>query len=243
MPGATAAILHRLAPALCLVLLAGCATQPGPDPFGHAGADAEAPRWWYARFLVAPGPGGEVHSHRDLLLADRVIGPLLDPGGEDLPLWRFHRRWPDDPTGHQFSFLFYAPGAVAQRIDRRLASDPLVGELLDAGMLRAYRMQPGDPERAAARGGSSDPRWSPGLQAAWPDFIMGVSQTWLGLVRGVVDCAPAGTAPEALDACYRVAERELDSLWYAEGGHAFLHHLNALFGYRPTLLPRGPMRF
>lgn len=243
MPAVTAAALRRLFAALCLVLVGGCAVPPKQDAPAPATVDAEAPRWWYARFPVAPGADGEVRSHLDLLLADRVVGPLLGADGEDLPLWRFHRRWPDDPTGHQFSFLFYAPAATAQRLDRRLGSDPLLGALLDAGMLRAYHMQPGDPERAAVRGGSSDPRWSNELQAAWPDFIMGVSRTWLALVRTVVDCPAQASSPDALDACYRAAERDLDRLWYAEGGHAFLHHLNAVFGYRPTLLPRGPMRF
>jgi hypothetical protein len=227
---------------LCLAVLAGCAGQPRQD--APAGADAaESPRWWYARFLVAPDGQGGVRPHVDLLLADRVLRPLLRERDDDLPLWRFHRRWPDDPTGHQFSFLFYAPAAIAGQVDRHLASDPLVGELLDAGVLRAYRMQPGDPERAAARGGSSDPRWSGELQAAWPDFIMGVSRTWLGLVGAVSACEPDRPDPAALEDCYRSGERQLNALWYEEGGHAFLHHLNAVFGYRPTLLPRGPMRF
>ena len=243
MPRLTGTVARLLALGLGLALLAGCAVQPRPDPAPGPDAAEQGPRWWYARFLIAPGPQGEVRSHLDLLLADLLLGPLLREGAEDLALWRFHRRWPDDPTGHQFSFLFYAPVAVAERVDRRLAADPLLDQLLDAGLLRSYRLAPGDPARAAARGGSSDPRWSAELQAAWPDFIMGVSQTWLGLVGALADCAPADPASDVLEACYRAAERELDALWYAEGGHAFLHHLNALFGYRPTLLPRGPMRF
>lgn len=36
----------------------------------------------------------------------------------------------------------------------------------------------------------------------------------------------------------------LTALWQNEGRHAFLHHLNALFGYEPILIiEKRPMRF
>jgi hypothetical protein len=36
---------------------------------------------------------------------------------------------------------------------------------------------------------------------------------------------------EALLAFYRQIDEKIVTTWEEEGGHAFLHHLNALFGY------------
>jgi hypothetical protein len=66
---------------------------------------------------------------------------------------------------------------------------------------------------------------------------MGVSETWLGLVRDAAgaelgETRPADTAK--LLAGYEAVERRVTQLWREEGGHAFLHHLSAIFGYRPV---------
>jgi len=45
-------------------------------------------------------------------------------------------------------------------------------------------------------------------------------------------------------AFYREISQEVEATWRNEGGHAFLHHLNALFGYGPVNLPgKIEMRF
>jgi hypothetical protein len=95
-----------------------------------------------------------------------------------------------------------------------------------------------DDTAAVKRAGieaTSDPNWSPILQKAWPYFIMGVSQTWLDLIARYA--GDGGKKPmtvtEAL-AFYREIGLQVDATWKKEGGHAFLHHLNAIFGYGPV---------
>ena len=42
----------------------------------------------------------------------------------------------------------------------------------------------------------------------------------------------------------RAIDVSLNAIWRSEGSHALLHHLNALFGYRPvSSTTQAPMRF
>jgi hypothetical protein len=43
----------------------------------------------------------------------------------------------------------------------------------------------------------------------------------------------SGSTPRKLDR-YTEVLRRIDALWRDHGGHVFLHHLNALFGYAPV---------
>ena len=50
--------------------------------------------------------------------------------------------------------------------------------------------------------------------------------------------------PEEPEARYAALERVLNELWREEGGHALLHHLSAVFGYRELAVARRElMRF
>ena len=73
---------------------------------------------------------GQTRWERDLLIAHRIISPLLMTHGQEIQLWRFHRRSAEDETGHQFSFLFYTSAAQANLINRQVMEDPLKERLL-----------------------------------------------------------------------------------------------------------------
>ena len=80
------------------------------------------------------------------------------------------------------------------------------------------------------------------MQRAWPHFIMGVSQLWLELIREIEQAG--ADWPEELEARYAAIGEELDALWRHQGGHALLHHLSAVFGYREVqVIRREPMQF
>lgn len=226
-----------------LAVLGGCATQE------HAGDGERATKqgaeepisWWYVRFRL-PWPQGEDPLwHPDLLLADRVIGPVLDAERESIELWRFHRRAARDKAGRQFSFIFRATPATAERVNRRIAADPWVARLGQQGIVETVRSdQPTRPTRAGV-GDTSDPDWSPEVQAAWPHFIMGVSQLWLELIREI---DKQGKWPQEPLARYAAIENALNETWRSEGSNALLHHLSAVFGYRELIATRREaMRF
>ena len=84
------------------------------------------------------------------------------------------------------------------------------------------------------------------MQRAWPWFATGVSANWLALIREVA----AGREPppardlQALVAHYAAVHDEVTALWREAGQHAWLHHLNALFGYQPLVFQeRRLLRF
>lgn len=224
---------------LALFLL-GCAARPVAvtmEPEVAPVTDA-AVSWWYVRFRLRWPEGEEPLWHPDLLLADRVVGPMLDAERAAIELWRFHRRAARDDAGRQFSFIFRASPATAGRVNARIATDPWVVRLREQGIVQSVNYDdPGRPQRPAI-GDTSDPNWSPELQIAWPYFIVGVSRLWLELIR---EFEKKGEWPTEPMARYAAIEKALNELWRNEGGHALLHHLSAVFGYRELAVTRREM--
>jgi hypothetical protein len=170
----------------------------------------------------------------DLLIAHQVVAPVLDRYGKDIVLWRFHRRASRDKLGHQFSFIFYATPADARKIYAAIRESPVLRQLQAKGLVVQVITDDTNKIPRPHMQDTSDPSWSLPLQKAWPYFIMGVSQTWLALISQYAD--GAGDKPRsltAMEAFYKKIDRQVETTWRNEGGHAFLHHLNALFGYGP----------
>ena len=83
---------------------------------------------------------------------------------------------------------------------------------------------------------TSDRSWSPAIQKSWPFYIMGVSEMWLNLIREVASQTSGGKTPATVEEQLRFYEQvnaSIEQMWKDEGQHAFLHHLNAIFGYEP----------
>lgn len=234
--------LFRIIPALLALISAGCATltddaAPDASPEGQAqvapAADA-APRWYYLRFQFRRNSQNEVERHLDLLVAHQIIAPVLARYRDDIDLWRFHRRWPDDAAGHQFSFIVRTPPEKLALIDRDIRQNTMLARLREDGHLRRYRVDADGSDSPGALAATSDRAWPDELQREWPHFIMGSSRMWLGLV------AAAAAKREAIDPYTRYAKASdaLDDLWFNTGNHALFHHLSALFGYQPLRIIR-----
>jgi hypothetical protein len=188
-------------------------------------------------FFVDLPADAEPRWHVDLLLANEVVAPVLGRFRPGIGLWRFHRRAASDEAGHRFSFIFYATPATADGVFGALGESRALGDLVARGVLRRVVYDRTDRVERPAVADTADRGWPPPLQREWPHFIMGVSETWLGLVRDAAgaelgETRPADTAK--LLAGYEAVERRVTQLWREEGGHAFLHHLSAIFGYRPV---------
>jgi hypothetical protein len=232
--------------------LGGCAALPQPavgtpDPDGAAVIDgsASAPDgalyWWYVRFRMAWPEGEDAPWYPDLWLADRVLGPVLEEEADAIALWRFHRRAARDGAGRQFSFIFRASSETAARVNGQIRADAVVRWMQADGLLEAVVFDdPARPSRPGI-GDASDPAWTPALQRAWPHFIMGVSRLWLELIR---ELDQSGEWPQEPAVRFAAISDAVDAHWRDEGGHALLHHLNAVFGYREIqILRRELLRF
>jgi hypothetical protein len=237
--------LNWMAILAVLVLLGGCAGLPAaapppiPAPEGGHPDDTDS-GWWQARFRMAWLEDQPPEWYLDLLIAHRVVAPVLQRHRSQIRLWRFHRRAAPDGAGHQFSFIFYASTDTAARVFADLEGAPLVAALRSNDRLLAVVVDDTDQIDIPEVEGTADPAWSPAMRRSWPHFIMGASQTWLDLVAAVaeeegVDPADAASLEE-LENSYRQVSRRIDAIWREEGRHAFLHHLNALFAYQPVVV-------
>ena len=203
--------------------------------------------WWYVAFRrdwEEPVPW-----HYDVYIAYRVIKPVLDDFNSQLKLWRFHRRAAPDPGGHRFTFYFYSSRETAAKIYEKINSDSKIVAQLENTMSFKVSKQDINNNNVTDINATSDKSWSPEIQVAWPDFAMGISKTWLSLIESViVNNGLDGLNTDAeletqLVLCKAINER-IDSLWENQGGHAFFHHLNALFAYKELyIFERNLRRF
>ena len=225
-----------------MMVVLGCATiGPGksaekiePPPAEIASSDG----WWSARFHIQWPQEEEPAWHMDLLIAHKIVAPVLLQYKDRIRLWRFHRRAVRDSTGHQFSFIFYASAETAYQIFDMLRSNAFLTKMAYSG--RIIEGVYDNPDRIAKPRikDTSDPNWPSSVQKSWPYFIMGVSQMWLNLIAETVADLPTADASLSLDEyekLYKEVNATITSLWEINGRHAFLHHLNALFGYEPLI--------
>lgn len=227
---------------LMLVLLVGC-TSLGQVPKHEVKpvAPDELPSgnsWWRARFRMNWPPDTDPVWHLDLYLAHQVIMPLLDDYKGDIVLWRFHRRAKRDGAGRQFTFWFYSTPRTAQQIFEDLKMNPIIIDNLAAGVIdQVVYSNPAKIKRPSIAD-TSDPSWPEPIRETWPYYIAGVSRMWLNLVARVADSDLTDDPPassDEIDAFYRKVDESVTELWQTKGRHAFMHHLNAVFGYEPLI--------
>lgn len=235
--------LHTFSFLITLLILQGCVTAPtsvNPASTNQA-VNIDNALWWYARFKIAWPENTDPDFSIDPLIADRIVEPVLISERQHIRYWRFHRRAVRDIGGHQFSFIFYTDKQTATRIYQKLQTNPYTAKLKSANILESLITDDPAKNDRSSVAATSDPSWSKEMQAAWPDYIMGVSQLWLNLI----DSFAGNSSNQDLDtllAEYRQINSKITDSWQSEGEHALLHHLNAVFGYAPMPL-NIPARF
>jgi len=201
--------------------------------------------WWQIGFHRQYLHDENIQWQYDAFIALKIFKPVIE-NEKNISLWRFHRRAIDDKSGHKFSFIFYAPRKVGESIYQQVSQSTLVKELLDQQKIKRLSFYDINSELRAGIGDTSDNSWPIELQNTWPYFIMGVSQTWLGLVEfyyNQLDSSELNGLDDQLDA-FKQVNASIDKTWKNSGSHAFLHHLNALFGYQELyIVERRLMRF
>ena len=232
-----------------ILILQGCATMKPGDTVAptyitetplHKSLDvSDDAGWWRVAFkLDRPNPE-ETRWYLDLLLAHRVIAPVLVAHEKDLLAWRFHRRAGNDATGHQFSFIFFSNRDIANEIYREVQNNPLLAEMKQAGDVKQDTYSDTTMIAKPLLEDTSDQSWSEVMQTVWPVYINGVSQMWLMMIDIYSRQLPRDGNDDslaALEEFYKRINDEITTRWRQEGQHAFLHHLNAIFGYEPLLI-------
>lgn len=195
--------------------------------------------WWYARFRTHWPENTDPPWHLDVMLAHKIVLPVLNQYKDTIDLWRFHRRAARDTGGHLFSFIFYSTPDTAQNVYAAFKSDPLLKQLKEAGIIIRFISNNTDQVVRPDIEDTSDKSWPAPIQKTWPYYIMGVSQMWLHLISEIAEQNASGQAPSSLmeyQDFYRQVNKSVQASWQEEGRHAFLHHLNAIFGYEPVIV-------
>lgn len=240
-------VWRRFSVLLLITLLVGCAAGPERAelpvgtrlPLVEGDDEVRKLGWWPVCFRMPFGEDGKPGWAVDLLLAHQVVGPLLREHEESIALWRFHRRAGRDATGHQLTLLAYTDDETGAALMNTAQSTPLVVALQRAGHLREVVNTCRGELGQTALNAHSDPVWDERLERTWPYFIMGVSAHWLALIDEV--SRGQGAVPGAVEPMlghYRTVQEEVTEIWRLQGRHAYLHHLNAIFGYEPLLIQR-----
>lgn len=226
-----------------LLSLCGCATQIEQiagnssiaDPVSVPDDD-HTRHWYFSRYKIHWPEGEEPAWHIDTMLADVIIKPVLNRYENDIPVWRLHRRAARTRAGHQFSFIFFTSRSAAEKILMEFDQHPVIDRLLERNILdRAFTSDIDKPYKHDFED-ASWPKWSDEMRQAWPYFIMGTSATWLDLVEQYAAEENIDTTDlDSLLQAYKRINDRISELWWSEGGHAFLHHLNAIFGYQPLV--------
>ena len=225
------------------LLVTGCATTGSTKPARHpVEGPAEAKGdggWWYVRYGILWPENTEPAWNVDMMLADRVVGPVLERHRHDITLWRFHRRAARDGAGHQFSFIFFSSPQRARDVMEDLQANQTLKAMKSQGVIVRESYDSTSAVTKPKMEDTSDAKWSPPVQKAWPYFIMGVSEMWLRLIQDARGQIQGDKSPESLAETlntYRQVNTKIVETWRDEGRHAFLHHLNALFGYEPLVV-------
>jgi hypothetical protein len=198
--------------------------------------------WWRAAFKINWPDKREPLWYVDLILAHKIIAPILDAYQDQIGLWRFHRRAARDSAGHQFSFIFYCSTDLATTIMSKIKVNHLSQHLIQTGKITKVYLQSTAKIKESNLEATSDTHWSKPMQRAWPYYIQGISRMWLTLIDQYTLNVLKNNdrAAKDLDVLYQKVNQKMIQTWQEEGAHALLHHLNALFGYRPLKLK---MRF
>jgi hypothetical protein len=204
-------------------------------------------RWFHYRFrMVWPEDDQEPHFWCDIMLLDTVVRDVINTHRKPDTLWRIHRMAAREDqsgqpsqAGHQFTLLLFTDEQTAEEIDREVGSHPAVAGMRQHQLLREYCLEKEQGEDIGQVSGTSDKVWSVEVQRSWPYYIMGVSEMLLDLVahcRAGAEIPGFDGGPDAPTTLYRQLHGRLSAIWQNEGQHAFLHHLNALFGYVPLIV-------
>lgn len=223
-----------------VLLQTACSTTPS-KPIGNISMqtafDDDTAAWRRCNFRVAWPEGSEPDWGVDLLLAHKLFGPVLHKYGNNIYRWRFHRRANRDSAGHQFSFIYYAGSRQANDFVQHVEKNDLWDKLLKNNILDVAECEKSEIISRPEISDSSDNYWSDSVQRQWPSYIMGVSNLWLGLIDDAIALVGTDTADmNMLVQQYTEANQIVTDIWQNEGEHAFLHHLNAIFGYEKILI-------
>ena len=191
--------------------------------------------WRTVRFQIRWQLDQEPEWYIDTMLAGEIIAPVLaSNAAKQLRFWRVHRRAKHDPTGHAFSFIFYTHNKNASDIYNAISGNPSLAQWQREGRIVNIQYDDLTHNQQPNIEDTSDKSWPLEIQKTWPSFMMGSSRMWLDLIAEIKVTNPQ--KKDSLEHYYQEIQQQITLLWQENGQHAWLHHLNALYGYSPLAI-------
>lgn len=196
--------------------------------------------WWQIGFNIYWPKNQEIPDmHIDLCIAHMVLLPLIKEHEISWQAYRFHRRAENDSTGHLFSFLFYTDSIMAKVFFDKIKSNEIIGSMISSGKIVELTINNSDKNKYPNLEDISDLTWPDSIRKSWPSYIMGVSKTWISLIDEIIFEHSEWPMPSRwveADSFYKKVESEITKIWQDKGRHIYLHHLNAIFGYKSLVI-------
>lgn len=228
--------LRRVVAGVVGLVLVGCSTTPQPQTRTLASADMSMPSWHSCRVQWTWEQDQPPPWAPDGLLAVAVFAPAMESVGDNLEIWRFHRRAGRDGAGRRFSFIFRSNEPAYQQIREQVLTHPLIVRLQQQGVMQTASCRDVSYWSGQELAATSDPAWSPAMQEVWPHYIHGVSRMWLELMKMHIGPVDGERSVEELLQASAAAHETISLVWQGEGRHALLHHLSGVFAYQPVLI-------
>ena len=204
-------------------------------------------QWWRARFKIKYSSTANPLPYTDLLLAHKIISPIIKEYFEQkngCSFWRFHMRW-EPKHGHKFDFEFFSTAKIKTKIDSKIQSSDILKELKHEGLVEHLELtelydENKDGEKKIWNNVKDicDKNWSISIKKVWPAYIMSVSRMWLELIEICVDLPEYQSEKKSenlfdlLDFYKRIDTEKIERLWLKQGWSSLIHHLSAIFGYK-----------
>lgn len=201
--------------------------------------------WFTAYIRFAWPTESEPQWHLDLVVGHEIVAPVLRRHLPQGSLWHFHRRAKRDSRGHEFALSFLTTSELAQTISAALQEHPLLKALRTADLIIEDTCEALESHPTPNNPPHAWHDWPSPVQTAWSHFIMGACQSWLALADTLlpkIQTDPSYDLNTILNQ-YQQLSNQISELWQKHGAHAFLHHLNAAYGYVPVRLGNAVIVF
>ena len=192
-------------------------------------------RWYRINFKIKWDRKPPANFHIDLMIIDLLINPAVNKFKEKFGdnLWTFHRAAAsNDPDGHTLLFNFYTEPKTAEKVFEFIKSNgnySLIKKYLE---LDPKLTITGTEKNSFKKETISDvDNWPLEIQKSWPYYIKGSCEMFLIFIEEVKNNNNFQYKREEAEKFYVKIQNAISEKWFKYGSHAFLHHLDAIFGY------------
>lgn len=175
------------------------------------------------------------YRHIDFSIIRYVVYDIINKYNKDILHWRFHRRFNEDKAGHIFKLFVFTDKSIGQQVKTDIDTNLLSKLLLTHRILKSIDWKEenkSDGLNDKVEGILDAQKWTIEIKKSWIHFAEGVSKLMMDWI--LLYDAPkidSNTNFTEIDKRYKTIQDDFEGKILKDGQHAFIHHLDAFFGY------------